>query len=431
MSLIVQKFGGSSVADAEGVKRVARRVVDTQKAGNDVVVVVSAMGDTTDELLDLAAEVTSNVVPSRELDMLLTAGERISTAVLSMAINDLGAKAQSFTGSQAGMITDGVHGSARLVEVRPDRIRESVEAGNIAIVAGFQGMNRQSGDITTLGRGGSDTTAVALAAALNADVCEIYSDVDGVFTADPRIVPTAHKLDTITSEEMLEMAANGAKILHLRSVEYARRFNLKLHVRSSFSDLEGTIVVPEESAELTPIHLKEIPLEQPLISGVAHDRTRAKITVVGVPDVPGSAAKVFGLINEAKVNLDMIVQNVPTDRPGVTDISFTLDQAQGDAALKALKAAQAELGFQEVIYNESVGKLSLVGAGMKTNPGVSFTFFEALSAAGVNIDMISTSEIRISVITELSKLDEAVRAVHTAFGLDAEGEATVYGGTGR
>ncbi len=431
MSLIVQKFGGSSVADAEGVKRVARRVVDTQKAGNDVVVVVSAMGDTTDELLDLAAEVTSNVTPSRELDMLLTAGERISTAILSMAINDLGAKAQSFTGSQAGMITDGVHGSARLVEVRPDRIRESVEAGNIAIVAGFQGMNRQSGDITTLGRGGSDTTAVALAAALNADVCEIYSDVDGVFTADPRIVPTAHKLDTITSEEMLEMAANGAKILHLRSVEYARRFNLKLHVRSSFSDLEGTIVVPEESAELTPIHLKEIPLEQPLISGVAHDRTRAKITVVGVPDVPGSAAKVFGLINEAKVNLDMIVQNVPTDRPGVTDISFTLDQAQGDAALKALKAAQAELGFQEVIYNESVGKLSLVGAGMKTNTGVSFTFFEALSNAGVNIDMISTSEIRISVITELSKLDEAVRAVHTAFGLDAEGEATVYGGTGR
>ena len=431
MSLIVQKFGGSSVADAEGVKRVARRVVDTQKAGNDVVVVVSAMGDTTDELLDLAAEVTSNVTPSRELDMLLTAGERISTAILSMAINDLGAKAQSFTGSQAGMITDGVHGSARLVEVNPERIRESIDAGNIAIVAGFQGVHRQSGDITTLGRGGSDTTAVALAAALKADVCEIYSDVDGVFTADPRIVPTAHKLDTVTSEEMLEMAANGAKILHLRCVEYARRFNLKLHVRSSFSNLEGTIVIPEDSAELTPTHLKEIPLEQPLISGVAHDRSQAKITVVGVPDVPGSAAKVFGLINEAKVNLDMIVQNVPTDRPNVTDISFTLDQAQGDAALKALKAAQAELGFQEVIYNESVGKLSLVGAGMKTNTGVSFTFFEALSNAGVNIDMISTSEIRISVITELSKLDEAVRAVHTAFGLDTEGEATVYGGTGR
>ena len=412
MSLIVQKFGGSSVADAEGIKRVAQRIVDTQKAGNDVVVVVSAMGDTTDELLDLAAEVTATVTPSRELDMLLTAGERISTAILSMAVNDLGAKAQSFTGSQAGMITDGVHGSARLVE-------------------GFQAVNRQSGDITTLGRGGSDTTAVALAAALHADVCEIYSDVDGVFTADPRIVSTAHKLNTVTSEEMLEMAANGAKILHLRSVEYARRFNLKLHVRSSFSNLEGTLVIPENSAELTPTHVKEIPLEQPLISGVAHDRGQAKITVVGVPDIPGSAAKVFGLLNEAKINIDMIVQNVSTDRPNVTDISFTLNQAQGPQALQVLEKTQAEIGFEEVIYNEAVGKLSLVGAGMKTNPGVSFTFFEALSNAGVNVEMISTSEIRISVITELSKLDEAVRAVHTAFELDAEGEATVYGGTGR
>jgi len=431
MSLIVQKFGGSSVADAEGIKRVAQRIVDTQKAGNDVVVVVSAMGDTTDELLDLAAEVTATVTPSRELDMLLTAGERISTAILSMAVNDLGAKAQSFTGSQAGMITDGVHGSARLVEVNPDRIRRSVEAGNIAIVAGFQGVNRQSGDITTLGRGGSDTTAVALAAALHADVGEIYSDVDGVFTADPRIVSTAHKLNTVTSEEMLEMAANGAKILHLRSVEYARRFNLKLHVRSSFSNLEGTLVIPENSAELTPTHVKEIPLEQPLISGVAHDRGQAKITVVGVPDIPGSAAKVFGLLNEAKINIDMIVQNVSTDRPNVTDISFTLNQAQGPQALQVLEKTQAEIGFEEVIYNEAVGKLSLVGAGMKTNPGVSFTFFEALSNAGVNVEMISTSEIRISVITELSKLDEAVRAVHTAFELDAEGEATVYGGTGR
>lgn len=431
MSLIVQKFGGSSVADAEGIKRVAQRIVDTQKAGNDVVVVVSAMGDTTDELLDLAAEVTATVTPSRELDMLLTAGERISTAILSMAVNDLGAKAQSFTGSQAGMITDGVHGAARLVEVNPDRIRRSVETGNIAIVAGFQGVNRQSGDITTLGRGGSDTTAVALAAALHADVCEIYSDVDGVFTADPRIVSTAHKLNTVTSEEMLEMAANGAKILHLRSVEYARRFNLKLHVRSSFSNLEGTLVIPENSAELTPTHVKEIPLEQPLISGVAHDRGQAKITVVGVPDIPGSAAKVFGLLNEAKINIDMIVQNVSTDRPNVTDISFTLNQAQGPQALQVLEKTQSEIGFEEVIYNEAVGKLSLVGAGMKTNPGVSFTFFEALSNAGVNVEMISTSEIRISVITELSKLDEAVRAVHTAFELDAEGEATVYGGTGR
>lgn len=429
MSLIVQKFGGSSVSDAEGIKRVARRIVDTQKAGNEVVVVVSAMGDTTDELLDLAAEVTPNAGPSRELDMLLSAGERISMSVLALAINNMGGRAQSFTGSQAGMITDGVHGSARLVEVNPERIRTALDEGYVAIVAGFQGMNRQTRDITTLGRGGSDTTAVALAAALNADVCEIYSDVDGVFTADPRIVPSAHKLDTVTSEEMLEMAANGAKILHLRSVEYARRFNLKLHVRSSFSQLEGTLVIPDNEGMTT--NLKEIPLEQPLVSGVAHDRSQAKVTVIGVPDVPGSAAKVFGILNETNVNLDMIVQNVSTDRPDVTDISFTLPQDQGAAALAALEAKKAELGFEEVQYNESIGKLSLVGAGMKSNPGVSFKFFDALSTAGVNIEMISTSEIRISVITDIEKLDEAVRAVHSAFDLDTEGEATVYGGTGR
>ncbi|MGV3149885.1 aspartate kinase [Rothia sp. 11273D007AR] len=429
MSLIVQKFGGSSVSDAEGIKRVARRIVDTQKAGNEVVVVVSAMGDTTDELLDLAAEVTPNAGPSRELDMLLSAGERISMSVLALAINNMGGRAQSFTGSQAGMITDGVHGSARLVEVNPERIRTALDEGYVAVVAGFQGMNRQTRDITTLGRGGSDTTAVALAAALNADVCEIYSDVDGVFTADPRIVPSAHKLDTVTSEEMLEMAANGAKILHLRSVEYARRFNLKLHVRSSFSQLEGTLVIPDNEGMET--NLKEIPLEQPLVSGVAHDRSQAKVTVIGVPDVPGSAAKVFGILNETNVNLDMIVQNVSTDRPDVTDISFTLPQDQGAAALAALEAKKAELGFEEVQYNESIGKLSLVGAGMKSNPGVSFKFFDALSTAGVNIEMISTSEIRISVITDIEKLDEAVRAVHSAFDLDTEGEATVYGGTGR
>lgn len=431
MSLIVQKFGGSSVADAEGIKRVARRVADTREAGNEVVVVVSAMGDTTDELLDLAAEVTDKPGPAREVDMLLTAGERISMAALSLAVNGMGVSARSFTGSQAGMITDGVHGSARLVEVNPERIREALDAGDVAIVAGFQGMNRQTRDITTLGRGGSDTTAVALAAALNADVCEIYSDVDGVFTADPRVVPSARKLDTVTSEEMLELAANGAKILHLRSVEYARRFNLKLHVRSSFSQLEGTVVIPdnEDSAQIN--ELKEIPLEQPLISGVAHDRSQAKVTVVGVPDVPGSAAKVFGILNEVDINLDMIVQNVSTDRPEVTDISFTLPQDQGSVAVETLKKNQAEIGFAEVKYNEEIGKLSLVGAGMKSNPGVSFKFFDALSSAGVNIEMISTSEIRISVITDINKLDEAVRAVHTAFDLDAESEATVYGGTGR
>lgn len=432
MSLIVQKFGGSSVADADGIKRVARRIVDTQKAGNDVVVVVSAMGDTTDDLLDLAEEVTGRAPgPSRELDMLLTAGERISMSVLAMAVNSLGAKAQSFTGSQAGMITDGVHGSARLVEVNPDRIQTSIAEGNIAIVAGFQGMNRQTGDITTLGRGGSDTTAVALAAAMNADVCEIYTDVDGVYSADPRVVPSARKLDTVTSEEMLELAANGAKILHLRSVEYARRFNLKLHVRSSFSQNEGTIVIPDNPEEFEFENLKEIPLEQPLISGVTHDRSQAKVTVVGVPDVPGSAAKVFGLLNESNVNLDMIVQNISTDRSDVTDISFTCDQAQGGKAVEVLTNHKAELGFEEIKYNDSIGKLSLVGAGMKANPGVSFAFFDALRAAGVNIEMISTSEIRISVITDIDHLDEAVRAVHTAFGLDAEQEATVYGGTGR
>ena len=429
MSLIVQKFGGSSVSDPEGIKRVARRIVDTQQAGNEVVVVVSAMGDTTDELLDLAAEVTPDLGASRELDMLLSAGERISMAALALAINSLGGKAQSFTGSQAGMITDGIHGSARLVEVKPERIRTALDQGFVAVVAGFQGLNRQTQDITTLGRGGSDTTAVALAAALGADVCEIYSDVDGVFTADPRIVPTAHKLDTVTSEEMLEMAANGAKILHLRSVEYARRFNLKLHVRSSFSQLEGTLVIPDNEGMET--NLKEIPLEQPLVSGVAHDRSQAKVTVIGVPDVPGSAAKVFGTLNEQNITLDMIVQNVPTDRPNVTDISFTLPQEQGAAALAALEEQKEQLGFAEVEYKDSIGKLSLVGAGMKSNPGVSFTFFEALSEAGVNIEMISTSEIRISVITDIEKLDEAVRAVHSAFDLDAEGEATVYGGTGR
>lgn len=431
MSLIVQKFGGSSVADADGIKRVARRVADTYRAGNQVVVVVSAMGDTTDDLLDLAAEVSSNPGASRELDMLLTAGERISMAALAMAVNDLGVQAKSFTGSQAGMITDGIHGSARLVEVNPDRIQRAIDEGDIAVIAGFQGMNRQTGDITTLGRGGSDTTAVALAAALGADVCEIYSDVDGVFSADPRVVSSAKKLDVITSEEMLEMAANGSKILHLRSVEYARRFNLKLHVRSSFSQLEGTIVIPDTPDDFVPNNLKEIPLEQPLISGVAHDRSQAKVTLIGVQDVPGSAAKVFGLLNEADINLDMIVQNVSTDRPDVTDITFTLPQDQGDKAVATLSLAKDDIDFAEIQYTDEVGKLSLVGAGMKANPGVSFKFFEALSSAGINIQMISTSEIRISVITELEKLDDAVRAVHTAFDLDTEGEATVYGGTGR
>ena len=428
MSLIVQKFGGSSVSDAEGIKRVAKRVVDTQKAGNDVIVVVSAMGDSTDELLDLAGQITTGAYP-REMDMLLSSGERISMALLAMAINELGASAQSFTGSQAGMITDAIHGKARIIDVSPHRIKTAIEKGDVAIVAGFQGMSRDSHDITTLGRGGSDTTAVALAAALDADVCEIYTDVDGVYTADPRVAPTAQKIEQISSEEMLEMAASGAKILHLRCVEYARRFGVPLHVRSSFSQHEGTWVLPSPDDK---IKIQEgEPLEQPIISGVAHDRSEAKLTVVGVPDIPGKAAEIFGIMAGANTNIDMIVQNVSTKGSGRTDISFTLPIVDGQAAMAALNAAKAEVGFDSIDYDEQIGKLSLIGAGMRSNPGVSHKFFEALHLAGVNIDMISTSEIRISVVTSASKLDDAVRAVHAAFGLDGEAEATVYGGTGR
>ncbi|RJT79925.1 aspartate kinase [Arthrobacter cheniae] len=429
MSLIVQKFGGSSVADAEGIKRVAQRVVDTQSAGHQVVVVVSAMGDSTDELLDLATQVNPAASNAREMDMLLSAGERISMALLAMAIHGVGASAQSFTGSQAGMITDAIHGKARIIDVSPHRIRTAIEKGDVAIVAGFQGMSRDSNDITTLGRGGSDTTAVALAAALNADVCEIYTDVDGVYTADPRVVPSAQKIDTISSEEMLEMAASGAKILHLRCVEYARRFGVPLHVRSSFSHNEGTWVLPSPDDQ---IKIQEgEPLEQPIISGVAHDRSEAKVTVVGVPDIPGKAAEIFGIVAGANTNIDMIVQNVSTHGSGRTDISFTLPIVDGADALAALGEAQDRVGFEAVEYNEKIGKLSLIGAGMRSNPGVSYRFFRALSDAGVNIDMISTSEIRISVVTGADLLDDAVRAVHAAFELDGDTTATVYAGTGR
>lgn len=430
MSLIVQKFGGSSVADAASIRRVARRVVETRDAGNDVVVVVSAMGDTTDELIDLANEVAPKP-PAREMDMLLTSGERISMSLLAMAVSAYGAPAQSFTGSQAGMITDGDHGAASLVEVNPERIRESLDQGNIAIVAGFQGVHRATKDITTLGRGGSDTTAVALAAALDADVCEIYSDVDGVFTADPRIAPKAHKLEEISSEEMLEMAANGAKILHLRCVEYARRFGVKLHVRSSFTHHEGTWVIPSPDDTTVSVHTQEIPLEQPLIAGIAHDRTQAKITVVGVPDRPGIASGIFRLLADAKVNVDMIVQNVSVSDEKTTDLSVTIPETQGDLAMSMLRAAEEKIGYASLEYNDQVGKLSLVGAGMKSNPGVSFTFFDALAEHDINIDMISTSEVRISVVTAADRLDEAVRAVHSAFGLDSQQDAAVYAGTGR
>ncbi|GAB3104818.1 aspartate kinase [Isoptericola nanjingensis] len=411
----------------------AKRIAATKRAGNDVVVVVSAMGDTTDELLDLAGQITP-LPPQRELDILLTSGERISMSLLAMAITNLGVKAKSFTGQQAGLMTDAVHGRARLVDVVPHRIRETVEKGQVAIVAGFQGVS-STNDVTTLGRGGSDTTAVALAAGLDADVCEIYTDVDGVFTADPRIVPSARKIDRVTYEEMLELAASGAKVLALRAVEYARRYDVPVHVRSSFSSTTGTLVTGTHGDAIdpnAPAAEEETQMEAPIISGVAHDRSEAKITVVGVPDKPGTAARIFEVVAGTGANIDMIVQNVSAAHTGLTDISFTLPHADSPSTLAALNALQEELGFASLQYDDQIGKLSLVGAGMKSHPGVSARLFGALRDAGINIEMISTSEIRISVVTREDALDDAVRAIHTAFDLDsADGEAVVYAGSGR
>lgn len=417
---VVQKFGGSSVADAASIKRVARRIVNAREQGHEVVVIVSAMGDTTDELLDLAQQVSPQPRP-RELDMLLTAGERMSAALLAMAINDLGQHARSFTGSQAGVITTEKHGDARIIDITPGRIESALSDGDVVIVAGFQGVSQTTKDVTTLGRGASDTTAVALAAALGAGYCEIYSDVDGVFSADPRIVPGAQRIPEISYEEMLEMAANGAKILHLRCVEYARREGVPVHVRSSFSDRPGTWVkhIDEEDT-----------VENPIITGIAHDRGEAKITVIGVPDRIGAAAEVFTTVAAADINIDVIVQNVSVGG-GTTAISFTLPQSDGDAATNALQAAKARIGFEDVVYNDAIGKVSVVGVGMRSHPGVSATTFRALADAGINIEMISTSEIRISVIVADADVDKAVRALHTAFEMDAENEAVVYAGTGR
>jgi aspartate kinase len=417
MGLVVQKYGGSSVSDAERIKRVAERIVATKKDGHDVCVVVSAMGDTTDELLDLAQQV-SPLPPGRELDMLLTAGERISMALLAMAIQSLGLSARSFTGSQAGVITDSSHGRARIIDVTPGRITEAIAKGHIAIVAGFQGVSQDTKDITTLGRGGSDTTAVALAAALGAEVCEIYSDVDGVYSADPRIVSNARHQPTVSYEEMLELAASGAKILHLRCVEYARRYNVPLVVRSSFSTNPGTLITGD------------VPVEQAIISGVAHDLSEARVTVVGVPDKPGEAAAIFRAVADAEVNIDMIVQNVSgaTDR---TDISFTLPKSDLATAMASLSKLQAAVGFEQLLSDEHIGKVSLVGAGMKSHPGVTATFFEALAKAGINAEAISTSEIRISVVCRDTSVPVAVRAIHDAFELGTDSEATVYAGTGR
>ena len=438
MALIVQKYGGSSVSDVEAIKRVAKRIVETRNAGHKLVVVVSAMGDTTDELLDTAAQITDNA-PEREMDILLTAGERISMSLLSMAINELGVPAQAFTGAQAGIHTTSAYGRAQITGMVPERIARSISEGQVAIVAGFQGISDDD-DVTTLGRGGSDTTAVALAAALHADVCEIYTDVDGLFSADPRIVPKAHRLRSISTEETLELAAHGAKILHLRAVEFARRYKVPLHVRSSFSEKEGTWIsdrpaspalkglVPD-AAFLDP---KEGKMEQPIISGIAHDRGQDKITVAGVPNHPGRAAMVFQTIAAAGANIDMIVQNIPVADPTRANITFTIPEADAQVALDALESAKDEIGFKEVHYNPNIGKLSLVGTGMRTNPGVAARLFAALSEAGINIDLISSSEIRLSIVTKLDDLDRAVAVVHSAFGLDAEvSEAVVYAGTGR
>jgi aspartate kinase len=432
MGLIVAKFGGSSVADAAGILRVAKRIADSKRAGNEVVVVVSAMGDTTDDLIDLAKQVSPNP-PGRELDMLLTAGERISMAVLAMAINDLGYEARSYTGSQAGLITDSTHGKARIVDVTPGRIQEALRENAIPIVAGFQGVSQDTKDITTLGRGGSDLTAVALAAALYADVCEIYTDVDGIFSADPRIAPRARQVPRITYDEMMELAAAGAKVLHLRCVEYAKRFDLPIHVRSSFSDKEGTFVIADlnDQSKLKKLSKVGAIMEQPIIAGVAHDLGDAKITVVGVPDRPGMAAAIFQAVADAGINMDMIVQNVSVHESGSTDVTFTCPRADAAKAELALRRIEKEVNFKDIDTDENIGKISLVGAGMRSHPGVSATFFKAIADAGVNVEMISTSEIRISVVTRAEDAEKAVTAIHTAFGLDADGEAVVYGGTGR
>jgi aspartate kinase len=431
VALVVQKYGGSSVADADGIKRVAQRIVATRKAGHSVVVVVSAMGDTTDELMDLAKQV-SPLPPGRELDMLLTAGERISMALLAMAIANLGLDGRSFTGSQAGVITDSTHGKAKIITITPGRIQAALEDGAIPIVAGYQGVSQTTKDITTLGRGATDTTAVALAAALGADICEIYTDVDGVFTADPRIVPSARRLPRISYEEMLEIAACGAKVLMLRCVEYARRYKIPIHVRSSFSNKEGTWVT-----DLTPptgesAVTEGVAMEQAIITGVAQDRGEAKITLVGVPDKVGEAARIFSAIADASINIDMIVQNISAAATGRTDISFTLPREDGPAGMAALRELQDEVGFEQLLYDDRIAKVSIVGAGMRSHPGVSATFFGALAEAGVNIEMISTSEIRISVVVDQHDVEAAVGAVHAAFGLgDDTEQAVVYGGTGR
>jgi len=403
VALVVQKFGGSSVGSTDRLMAVARRLIAAKERGNRVVAVVSAMGDVTDELLAKALAISVDP-PEREMDMLLATGEQVTIALLAMAIHAEGHLAMSLTGAQAGIVSDDVHTKARIQEVRADRVMEALDSGHIVIVAGFQGLT-PSGEITTLGRGGSDTTAVAVAAGLSADVCEIYTDVDGVFSADPRVVPTARKLKTVSYEEMLEMAATGARVLQLRSVEYARNHGVVIHVRSSFNDSEGTTVKEADDT-----------MEQAIISGVTHDTSEAKVTVRDVPDRPGVAAEVFGRLADANVNIDMIIQNV--SESGTTDISFTTPKDDLVRATKAVREVVADLGAREWSVDESIAKVSLVGAGMKTHPGVAALMFRSLADAGVNLDMISTSAIRISCVIAADHVDIAVRALHSAFGLD-------------
>lgn len=421
MALIVQKYGGSSLESAERIRRVAERIVATKKQGHDVVVVCSAMGDTTDDLLDLAAQVNP-VPPAREMDMLLTAGERISNALVAMAIASFGAEAQSFTGSQAGVLTTERHGNARIVDVTPGRVRDALDQGKICLVAGFQGVNKDTRDVTTLGRGGSDTTAVALAAALGADVCEIYSDVDGVYTADPRLVPDAQKLNQLSFEEMLELAASGSKILVLRSVEYARAFNVPIRVRSSYSNDPGTLVSGS---------MEDIPMEEAVLTGVATDNSEAKLSVLGIPDNPGEAAKVFRVLADAEINIDMVIQNISSLADNRTDITFTCPRADGPRAVELLMRLQNDGTCRNVLYDDQIGKVSLVGAGMRSHPGVTATFCEALRDAGVNIELINTSEIRISVLIRETDLAKSAKALHYAFELGGDKQAVVYAGTGR
>ena len=405
MRLVVMKFGGTSVCTTDRILAVARRLIAAKERGDRVVAVVSAMGDVTDELLALASAI-SDAPPEREMDMLLATGEQVTTALLAMAIHSLGHRALSFTGAQAGIVSDASHTKARIQEVRAERVMEALEGGAIAIIAGFQGLTPE-GEITTLGRGGSDTTAVAVAAGLGADVCEIYTDVDGVYTADPRIVPAAAKLDHVSYDEMLEMAASGARVLQLRSVEFARNHGVVLHVRSSFNDSPGTIVKEADGT-----------MEQAIISGVTHDTSEAKVTIRDVPDRPGVAAAVFGQLADSNVNVDMIIQNV--SEAGTTDISFTTPKEDLVRATSAVERVVAELGARDWQVDETIAKVSLVGAGMKTHPGVAATMFRTLADAGVNLTMISTSSIRISCVIEAAQVETAVRALHTTFGLDSE-----------